>query len=261
MIGYEFYNTMSRQWEYYEVSQRNSNQYRNPLQLDLSSLGNATSILQNRYNSNTQYLQQQVSAMVQSVYDLEITEEQKNIIIKTFNDVPLKSINTKGFNYSSLSETNRVINYLSESLSKIIRKVVIAEVTNLPKSDESSSFKSGLRSKVISQESYESSPLSHYYNNLFKVSSISQVDGTNAKTHTIKSDSYVILRSDGIEFKRADGSIGTRDFSNKRYNHQKKGYEFLSSFGSYFVHENLKFVEFYETAEPFGDNYTYYISN
>lgn len=57
MTGYEFYNNLSRQWEYYSLNnsqQRKPYQYRDPMQVDISSTINAATILQNRYNSNHQ---------------------------------------------------------------------------------------------------------------------------------------------------------------------------------------------------------------
>lgn len=240
MIGYELYNSMTRQWEYYENKQRQSYQYRDPQQLDISSLGNAASTLQSRYNNNTSYVQQQVSSMIQSVYDSDLTDEEITKIINKFQNEPLRSVNSQTINYSSLSETNRVLNYLSDSLNKIIQNVISSKSTPT----------------VVPVKS-----LSDYYNQRMKVYNIYKYVNKIGTNLPIKTNSYLIVTEHFIEFKRADGTLGTRDLSNKRYNSQKKGYEYISPFGSVFIHENLAYVEFYETPNPIGDNYTYYISN
>lgn len=249
MIGYEFYNTMTRQWEYYETSQKNSTQYRDPIQPNISSLGNATSTLQNRYNNNTSYLQQQVAEMVQSVYNLDLTDEEKTKIINKFQNGPLHSVNSKSFNYSSLNETNRVLNYLSESLNKIIKNVTASNSNN------SNSYQNN------SLNDYDSKIIASY-GRMLPVYNIAifNSDNKRVKDETIVSSSYVLINEDKILFKKADGELSFRDLKDKRYNKNKKGYEYSSEWGDIFIHEDLKYVEFFQKKSTVGENYTYYIT-
>ncbi|GAA4150765.1 hypothetical protein GCM10022217_04020 [Chryseobacterium ginsenosidimutans] len=245
MTGYELYNTMTRQWEYYETSQRNSTQYRDPVQPDISSLGNAASTLQNRYNNNTSYLQQQVSAMVQSVYDLDLTDEEKTKIVSKFQNESLRIVNTRAYNYSSLSETNRVLNYLRESLNKIIRNVTASS----------------------SNDSYQSNSLNDYdnkitanYGRTLPVYNIAIFDSNNKriKDETILTNSYILINEDKILFKKANGELSYRDLKDKIYNKNKAGYEYSSEWGRIFIHQDLKYVEFFQKKSE--ENYTYYIT-
>lgn len=121
MIGYEFYNNMTRQWEYYENTTQKG--YQEPSKVDITPTLNAQSTLQGRYDNNTAFVQQEINKMILSVNNLEISDEQKNQIIQTFKGIPLKSVNNQTINYSSLSATNDVLNYLQDSLRKIINNV------------------------------------------------------------------------------------------------------------------------------------------
>lgn len=240
MMGYEFYNTMTKQWEYYENKQKSTYQNSDPIQPTISSLGYAASTLQNRYDNNTSYLQQQVSSMIKSVYDLDITDDEKTKIISRFQNEPLQYVNNQTFNYSNSNETNKVLNYLSESLNKIIRNT--------------------LSNKTTVTQQIPTKSFSDYYNKYLKVWNIYEYQGTQGKTIPIQ-DSYIFVTEHEIQFKRADGTLGSRSLSNKVYNSQKKGYEFISPDGSVFISEDFRYIEFYETSNPIGDNYTYFISN
>lgn len=101
--------------------------------------------------------------------------------------------------------------------------------------------------------------LYNYYGKTLKVWSIYEYIGNQGKTHSIQNDSFVIVNENYIQFKKADGSISYRELKNKKYNNQKLGYEFSSNYGAVFIHEDLKFIEFFNGLEPYGDNYTYFI--
>ncbi len=125
MTGYEIYNSMTRQWEYYSLTQssqtRQPTQYRDPQQLDISGLGNATSILQNRYNNNAQQVQNAVNTISNQINNLDVTNEQRKLISDTFQKNCISMINQTTINYSSANETNRLIQWLYDSLNTIIK--------------------------------------------------------------------------------------------------------------------------------------------
>ena len=127
MIGYEKYNSFSKQWEYYTTGNtsqpRQPTQYRDPQQLNISGLGNATSILQNRYNSNVQQVQNTVNSITDQINNLDVTDEQRLVILDTFQKKCVDEINRTRINYSSANETNRVIKWLYDSVNTIIKNV------------------------------------------------------------------------------------------------------------------------------------------
>lgn len=127
MIGYEKYNNLSKQWEYYTTGTnsqpRQPTQYRDPQQLSISGLGNATSILQNRYNSNVQQVQNTVNSIINQINNLDVTDEQRLHISDAFQKKCIDEINRTRINYSSANETNRVIKWLYDSVNTIIKNV------------------------------------------------------------------------------------------------------------------------------------------
>ncbi len=98
-------------------------QYRDPVPLDISNLGNASSTLQQRYNYNTQRVQQEIDAIVRQVNKLDITEKQKQDILELFQKNGIASLNAQRLNYSSDAQTNQAINYLYNSVNSIIKIV------------------------------------------------------------------------------------------------------------------------------------------
>ncbi|MCL1666624.1 hypothetical protein M2T82_00970 [Elizabethkingia ursingii] len=103
--------------------QRKPYQYRDPQQLSIANLGNAASTLQNRYNRNTELVQDEVDAILRKVRKMDYTDEQITQITNTFLNTAVKSINSQRINYASDYETKSVINYLYESMNKILEKV------------------------------------------------------------------------------------------------------------------------------------------
>lgn len=98
-------------------------QYRDPIPLDISNLGNASSTLQQRYNYNTQRVQQEIDAIVRQINKLDITEKQKQDILELFQKNGIASLNAQRLNYSSDAQTNQAIKYLYDSVNSIIRIV------------------------------------------------------------------------------------------------------------------------------------------
>lgn len=98
-------------------------QYRDPVPLDISNLGNASSTLQQRYNYNTQRVQQEIDAIVRQVNKLDITEKQKQDILELFQKNGIASLNAQRLNYSSDAQTNQAIKYLYDSVNSIIKIV------------------------------------------------------------------------------------------------------------------------------------------
>lgn len=266
MIGYEVYNNMTRQWEYYEVKQRQPYQYRDPAPVDMSSTFQAQSILQKRYDNNTNYLRQEVSKMEQYVYDLDIPDSQKKQILQTFQDVSLKSINSQTINYSNSNTTNEVVNYLRKSLGKIINNVTSVKTSKVETPTEKPftyNPKTGIRDNYPSNSDMQNKILesiSKHFNKKLKVSVITQSIDNSIIKHKIKTISYVILNDEMIEFKRADGSVAKWYFTDKYIDIGKFGIEYSSQYGSIFVRRDFEYVEFYDTPSSPKNYYKYTIS-
>ena len=125
MIGYKSYNNLSQQWEYYDLktTQKQPYQYSKPQQLDISVLGNALSIKQNNYNNNVKQIQRALDNVIDQVKDFNISEDKKEIIIKTISDSFINNIMSKNFDYSSVSETSRIVRWIYDSANTKIKNV------------------------------------------------------------------------------------------------------------------------------------------
>lgn len=91
--------------------------YSAPVQPDISHLGNAVNTLQQRYNYNTKRLQNAVDDIQKQVGRLDISYDRKQYVLSNLSN-RVQSINSKGYDYSSNSVTESVINYLYDSVKK-----------------------------------------------------------------------------------------------------------------------------------------------
>ncbi|MDN3691198.1 hypothetical protein QWZ06_02415 [Chryseobacterium tructae] len=158
MIGYEKYNNFSKQWEYYTTNTpqaKQPTQYRDPQQLSISGLGNAMAIKQNNYNNNVQQLQNAVNNISDQINNLDVTDEQKQIIHNNFQQQCINELNRTKINYSSVNETNRVIQWLYNSLNIIIKNAVSTSnynsKQNLPRNTSNQQLSAQVLEKYSSQ--------------------------------------------------------------------------------------------------------------
>lgn len=88
MIGYEKYNNVLKQYEYYSTNNspspqtRQPTQYRDPEQLNISGLGNAMTIKQNRYNNS----QAVINDIAYQIKSMNISEERKTKILNAVDE-------------------------------------------------------------------------------------------------------------------------------------------------------------------------------
>ena len=267
MIGYEFYNKMTRQWEYYENQSQNSE----PQSLDISNLGNATTILQGRYDSNTAYVQQEINKMMQSVYNLDISDEKKSKIIQTFKNFPLNSVNSQTINYSSLSKANDVLNYLNDSLRKIVENVIAGRETyfnteNQNKTNYSISSKTEKTEKTENQKNKVKynvllGGIDKRYKLLLQAWNVVYYD-ENRKEITKKypvniENCQVILDKNLIKYTGEDGNFVERKLSNFKSEIGKVVYS--SKNGTVVIYDEAKVVEIYDDKEAKGKNITFFL--
>ncbi|MCT4124536.1 hypothetical protein HZP71_18015 [Elizabethkingia anophelis] len=122
MTGYEFYNNLSRQWEYYSLNnsqQRKPYQYRDPMQVDISSTLNAQTILQNRYNNNRQKLQAAIDDINNQIDGLNVSKETKQSISEGFRNTLVKYLDAILSQMNSDTQTNNNIIWLYNAAKQI----------------------------------------------------------------------------------------------------------------------------------------------
>ncbi|SIS30105.1 hypothetical protein SAMN05421639_101713 [Chryseobacterium shigense] len=129
MTGYEKYNSFSKQYEYYSTNNsqspqtRQPTQYRAPQQLNIVNIGDSMNILQNRYNNNVQQVQSTINNIESQIKNLDISDSQKTKIQNNFSELLVKNVFEKNWNYNSVSEVNRIINWMYETANIIIKNV------------------------------------------------------------------------------------------------------------------------------------------
>ncbi|MDR6458969.1 hypothetical protein J2786_002076 [Chryseobacterium vietnamense] len=157
MTGYEKYNSFSKQWEYYTTNNtsqsRQPTQYREPAKLDISALGNAMTTKQNNYNYNVQQLQNAVNTISDQINNLDLSYEQRKLIYDTFQQNCVNEINRTRINYSLANETNRVIQWLYDSLNTIIKNTTSTSNYNSKEYPTSDVSKQQLSAQILERYS------------------------------------------------------------------------------------------------------------
>ncbi|BEV03901.1 hypothetical protein [Chryseobacterium gambrini] len=128
MIGYEKYNDVLKQYEYYSTNSqspqtRQPTQYRAPQQLNIVNIGDSMNILQNRYNNNVQQVQSTINNIESQIKNLDISDSQKTKIQNNFSELLVKNVFEKNWNYNSVNEVNRIINWMYDTANIIIKNV------------------------------------------------------------------------------------------------------------------------------------------
>ncbi len=95
-------------------------QYSTPVQPDMSHLGNAVNTLQQKYNYNTKRVQNAVNDIHKQVGKLDISYDRKQYVLGNLSN-RVQSINSKGYDYSSNSVTESIINYLYDTVKKDLK--------------------------------------------------------------------------------------------------------------------------------------------
>jgi len=98
-------------------------EYKDPSKVDLSPIFEAQSILQSRYDNNVQRVQQEINSIIYEINNLDLTQDQKNEVLKKFKEILANNVNGKNINYSNLNHTNSLLNYLNSSMEIIIQNV------------------------------------------------------------------------------------------------------------------------------------------
>lgn len=279
MVGYEQYNSLSKQWEYYNLSniqsqeqQRQYGEYVQPYNLGL--MERALSQKQEIYNYNYQKVQSAINDIGDNIKGSDINTNTKSNIIKRFQDAISKNLNNQSIDYGSVEQTNYIINWLWKTATEISENEIDMDVKKIKNEKSKISNDSYSERPSASWESktksVENLPVKNYYNDLGKYFDkkqyVDRIVYRNKNGKIIKDNknltynSYVHLKENKIEFKNAKGEILYRNLNNEKYNKELSGYEFTSNFGVVFVHEELFYVKFYDSEDTLGNYYVYHIS-
>lgn len=189
MTGYETYNSFSKQWEYYTTNNssqpRQSTQYREPVKLDISALGNAMTIKQNRYNSNVQQLQSTVNSINEAINNLDVTEEQKRLISDNFQQQCINELNRTKIDYSSANETNRIIKWLYDSLNIIIKNVQASNPSSQNNSSSINTTENNNNSSVEKSKKESSDRFLNMYDQNFRELDVAAKKNYDKIKHTL----------------------------------------------------------------------------
>lgn len=122
LVGYEKYNDYSKQWEYYSLNnsqQRKPYQYKDPIQPSISNLGNAATILQNRYSGNRQKVQAAIDDITNQIMGLNVSKDTKQSILEGFSTTLNKYTNAINNQLSSDTQTDNNIRWLYDAAKQI----------------------------------------------------------------------------------------------------------------------------------------------
>jgi hypothetical protein len=126
MIGYKQYNNLSREWEYYDLADtqtqrqpRQYGEYIQPYNLDL--MERALSQKQQLYDANFQTVKSTINRIINDVNTWDTTSERKYTIIKKFKDAISKNLDSRDIDYGSNAQTKIVIDWIYETLEAIIK--------------------------------------------------------------------------------------------------------------------------------------------
>lgn len=90
-------------------------------QMDIGALGYAVKVKQQRYNYNRQRIQNEILDIQKYIESADISDKRKDIIISPFREIIQKNLNGRTFDLSSERQTNDIINWLYDSINKIIK--------------------------------------------------------------------------------------------------------------------------------------------
>lgn len=90
-------------------------QYRDPVQLDISGLGNAMTTKQNRYNDNTQRIQSAIDRISNKLDKISKTDEEYDYLSNVFIERCVKKM--PSIDYSSVSQTDQLISNLYDCIN------------------------------------------------------------------------------------------------------------------------------------------------
>jgi hypothetical protein len=145
MVGYKSYDSLMKQWNYYEVTQEQQpqNTYVEPINLDY--VNKALSTKQAKLDANVARIDNAVNDIGIKIQNLEIDYSIKEIVMATFQNA-LKTINNKKLDYSNNNTTREVINYLysqvnNEIAAQLKKQELKLATTNTASSSTASSSK------------------------------------------------------------------------------------------------------------------------
>jgi hypothetical protein len=233
MTGYKTYNSVSQQWEYYEIPKTNTqNRYNEVQQVDTDYMIKGLQYANAKSSRNYKRLENEINTLINTINDKAEDEEYRDLCHKNFKEC-VDEINSKKIDLSSDNMTNRAINYLYtcfnssvDSAKKVMEdrkaKLEVKTPTELVK------FYGGYNIVTIREYIYE--------NEQYKL--------INTDTNT---NSVIYFSGDVMLFQRGSNSAWKdRPLVFKTYDSEFKRFTFNSIYGTVIINLDFKSIIFYD---------------
>ncbi|WP_026978443.1 hypothetical protein [Flavobacterium tegetincola] len=263
MKGYKKYNSVKKQWEYYDLN--NSNKYVPP---ELGNIELARSVLKSRqtkYDANYKRIKETASSAYKYFQDYiassikEYNEEKNsdkssklwmNMFIRYHRDYDDVAKNN-GYDYSSMSTTNNVIDWLNKGAEYIAKDEIQKEIKELQNQKQLLAEKNSVPAlqKFIGRHHVKS------------VEEFKYVSGKWVLHKTDVSKTEFIYGGDYLGFKRSYHSefVG-RPIQFLYFDSNLNSYQFNSDIGKVFISPDFKKIIIYD-PENYGEPTNKFIYN
>jgi hypothetical protein len=252
IVAYSKYNSISDQWEYFDLKSsqqtRKPTTYRDPAQVDMSSTINAATRLQARQDNTMRNLQYGIDNIEKQLKKLNLSESEKTQFFDSFSDAVGKYISGRR-SINTTTEYNNMMEWLSNTANDIINDI--------------QSDKQNVESRRSDLQYDQGLEISNLFGKNFSVYRVAIYNDSTIKFEAdekIRSSATIRISEREIEFKRPDGETFVRIITGGGYEEEKNGYSLSTDYGAVFIHKNFDFVQFFETPEPHGKSWVYFIS-
>lgn len=118
LAGYKYYDGLNQQWVYKDMNEQPKSTYINPINEERVS--QVLAAKDRKYDVNVDKIRNAINTIREKVYNLNLNIETKNSIWSDFNSRCLNVIDKKNYDYSNNNTPRVVINFMYESIDKII---------------------------------------------------------------------------------------------------------------------------------------------
>ncbi|RZK26880.1 MAG: hypothetical protein EOO43_01445, partial [Flavobacterium sp.] len=194
MVGYKSYDSLMKQWNYYEVTQpkQPQNTYVEPINLDY--VNKALSTKQAKLDANVAKIDNAVNDIGTKIQNLEIDSDIKEIVMYTFQNA-LKTINSRKLDYSNNNTTREVLNYLYKQVNDEIalqvknkQELATTAKTNVSFQTANTTSSKAAEQKVDEERQQAMAAMSKFYGGYTTALVTEEVYNYNTKLYDIISE-------------------------------------------------------------------------
>lgn len=230
MIGYKKYNSLYDRWEYYDLKTNNSSNTGYQVQQPVSygNLELASKVLnskQAKYDYNLNKIQTYISECRKSLNSSDMDATLIQNIKDNFNAKYLLPFYKKGYDLSSDSTTNSIIDWLNEGLIATIKyESEKFNASNKPK--DLKSLVGGYKVPVVEEQIFQ--------------------NNTWITTKKEAWNAYLFFDSELLWFKRGDKKWTARKLSPREHNLDTKLYVYDSEQGVVALDDSFRYILFHD---------------